>query len=78
MELVHKIPKIIGRGLRYGRKGTKYFAIRDEGIRLILKRGRWNRIVLSVKEPERVRAIIEERIERQKPVVDIEEITQAV
>lgn len=78
MELVSKIPKIIGRGLRYGRKGTKYFAIRDEGIRLILKRGRWKRIVLSVKEPERVKTIIEKRIEQHEPVANTEEITQAV
>lgn len=78
VELVDKIPKIIGRGLRYGRKRTKYFVIRDEGLRLIMKRGRWKSIVLSVKEPERVKTIIEERIGHHEPVSDIEEITQTV
>ncbi len=67
VELVKKIPRWIGRGLRYGIKGEKYFAIRDEGIRLILRNGRWNRIFLSVKEPKHVKLILEERMEQLKP-----------
>ena len=68
VELVEKIPWTVGRGLRYGiprtkHSGIKYFAIRGEGIKLGLKSGRWKQIVLSVKEPEKVKALIERRLE---------------
>lgn len=67
VKLVDKIPWTVGRGLRYGirgtkHKGTKYFAIRGEGIRLRVKSGRWKNIILSVKEPEYVKSIIEKRL----------------
>ncbi|MFW9830781.1 MAG: hypothetical protein ACFFD8_03320 [Candidatus Thorarchaeota archaeon] len=68
VELVEKIPWTVGRGLRYGiprtkHSGIKYFVIRGEGIRLRLKSGRWKKIVLSVKEPQKVKSLIEERLE---------------
>jgi hypothetical protein len=78
VELVKKIPKWIGRGLRYGRKGAKYFAIRNEGIRLILSKGRWTRIFLSVKEPKHVKLILEERMEQLDPILKNDAITRAV
>ena len=69
VELVERIPWTVGRGLRYGvpgskHAGMKYFAIRGEGIQLKLKSGRWKKVVLSVKEPAKVKAIIEARLEQ--------------
>ncbi len=83
VELVEKIPWTVGRGLRYGiprtkHSGTKYFVIRDEGIKLGLKRGRWKKIVLSVKDPEKVKALIEERLEQLDPEMGLTGIVQTV
>lgn len=79
--LVEKIPWTVGRGLRYGiprtkHSGTKYFAIRGEGIRLVLKSGHWKQIVLSVKEPEKVKALIERRLEPNDPEKVLTGLTQ--
>jgi hypothetical protein len=83
VEIVEKIPWTVGRGLRYGiprtkHSGTKYFVIRGEGIILGLKRGRWKKIVLSVKEPEKVKALIEERLEQLESEIGLTEMVQTV
>ena len=81
VELEEKIPWTVGRGLRYGipktkHSGIKYFAIRDEGIKLGLKSGRWKKIVLSVKEPEKVKALIEGRLEPHESEMGLSGLAQ--
>jgi hypothetical protein len=81
VELVEKIPWTVGRGLRYGiprtkHSGIKYFAIRGEGIRLGLKSGRWKNIVLSVKEPEKVKSLIKGRLEPNKSEIGLTGLAQ--
>jgi hypothetical protein len=81
VELVEKIPWTVGLGLRYGiprtkHSGTKYFLIRDKGIRLGLKSGRWKKIVLSVKEPEKVKSLIERRLETNELEIGLTGLAQ--
>ena len=79
VELLEKIPFwSVGRGLRYGirgtkHRGTKYFATRGKGIRIRMKRGRRKKIVLSVKEPERVKSLIEGILEQPESETGFEE-----
>ena len=81
VKLVERIPWTVGRGLRYGmprtkHSGTKYFAIRGEGIKLKLKSGRWQQLVLSVKEPEHVKALIEWRLKPNESEMSLAELAQ--
>ncbi len=83
VELVEKIPWTVGRGLRYGirgtkHRGTKYFAIRGEGIILRLKSGRWTKIVLSVKDPEQVKSLLEKRLEQHESEPSLAGMVQTV